>query len=381
MDNALYVGLSKQVLLERELDIAANNLANANTTGFKVEALISTPDPVTPPATPPGSARRSSSSPTTASPATSARVRCSPTGAPLDLAIMGQGFFQVTTAAATRYTRDGRFATDAQGQLVTQAGDPVLDASGSPITLNPQGGPPTIGGDGTDHPDRGRAKPEPDHRQGRRGQLRRHVHAHQGGRRASIPTPPTPAQPVTGQVLRQGMLEGSNVQPIMQVTDLIRISRAYDMITQHDEFDRKPVLDRRPAVGNGPVEGAANAMMALRTAATGMAAQDLNVDVISNNIANMNTVGFKKGRAEFEDLIYQNVEQAGSQSSSQGTIVPTGVQVGAGVKAGSVYTISTQGSLTQTGNPLDLAIQGRGLLPGPAARSARPPTPAPATSR
>jgi flagellar basal-body rod protein FlgG len=103
-------------------------------------------------------------------------------------------------------------------------------------------------------------------------------------------------------------------------------------------------------------------MMALRTAATGMAAQDLNVDVISNNIANMNTVGFKKGRAEFEDLIYQNVEQAGSQSSSQGTIVPTGVQIGAGVKAGSVYTIGTQGSMTQTSNPLDLAIQGSGYF-------------------
>lgn len=103
-------------------------------------------------------------------------------------------------------------------------------------------------------------------------------------------------------------------------------------------------------------------MMALRTAATGMAAQDLNVDVISNNIANMNTVGFKKGRAEFEDLIYQNVEQAGSQSSSQGTIVPTGVQIGAGVKAGSVYTIGTQGSVTQTSNPLDLAIQGSGYF-------------------
>ncbi|HEY3889143.1 MAG TPA: flagellar hook-basal body complex protein, partial [Caulobacteraceae bacterium] len=103
-------------------------------------------------------------------------------------------------------------------------------------------------------------------------------------------------------------------------------------------------------------------MMALRTAATGMAAQDLNVDVISNNIANMNTVGFKKGRAEFEDLLYQDLEQVGSQSSSTGTIVPTGVQVGAGVKAGSVYRITTQGSLTQTGNSLDLAINGRGFF-------------------
>jgi flagellar basal-body rod protein FlgG len=103
-------------------------------------------------------------------------------------------------------------------------------------------------------------------------------------------------------------------------------------------------------------------MQALRTAATGMAAQQLNVEVISNNIANMNTVAFKKQRAEFQDLLYQTIEQPGTQSSDQGTIVPTGVQIGAGVKAGSVYRIGTQGALTQTGNKLDLAINGRGYF-------------------
>src|SRR5512146_1399669 len=103
-------------------------------------------------------------------------------------------------------------------------------------------------------------------------------------------------------------------------------------------------------------------MQALRTAATGMAAQQLNVEVISNNIANMNTVAFKRQRAEFQDLLYQTLEQPGAQTSDQGTIVPTGVQVGAGVKAGSVYRISTQGSLTRTDNKLDLAIDGRGYF-------------------
>jgi flagellar basal-body rod protein FlgG len=103
-------------------------------------------------------------------------------------------------------------------------------------------------------------------------------------------------------------------------------------------------------------------MEALRTAATGMAAQQLNVEVISNNIANMNTIGFKKQRAEFQDLLYQTLEAAGAQSSDQGTIVPTGVQIGAGVKAGSVYRISTQGSLTRTDNQYDLAINGRGFF-------------------
>jgi flagellar basal-body rod protein FlgG len=103
-------------------------------------------------------------------------------------------------------------------------------------------------------------------------------------------------------------------------------------------------------------------MRALRTAASGMAAQQLNVEVISNNIANMNTVGYKRQRAEFQDLLYQNVERMGAQSSSQGTVVPTGIQIGAGVKAGSVYRITEQGTPTQTGGRYDVAIDGRGYF-------------------
>jgi flagellar basal-body rod protein FlgG len=103
-------------------------------------------------------------------------------------------------------------------------------------------------------------------------------------------------------------------------------------------------------------------MRALRIAATGMAAQQMNVEVISNNIANMNTVGFKKQRAEFEDMLYENIVRPGAQSSDTGTVVPTGVQLGSGVKAGSVYRITTQGSLSQTGNQFDLAINGKGFF-------------------
>ncbi|MBU6318763.1 MAG: flagellar basal-body rod protein FlgG [Alphaproteobacteria bacterium] len=103
-------------------------------------------------------------------------------------------------------------------------------------------------------------------------------------------------------------------------------------------------------------------MRALNTAATGMQAQQLNVEVIANNIANMNTTGFKRQRAEFQDLLYQNVERMGVTSSEAGTIVPTGVQVGAGVKAGSVYRITEQGGVSQSGNAYDVAIQGEGYF-------------------
>ncbi len=103
-------------------------------------------------------------------------------------------------------------------------------------------------------------------------------------------------------------------------------------------------------------------MRSMNIAATGMLAQQLNVEVISNNIANMNTTGFKRQRAEFQDLIYQNLERPGATTSDSGTIDPTGVQVGYGVKTGSVYRIAEQGSLTRTDNKYDMAINGRGYF-------------------
>jgi flagellar basal-body rod protein FlgG len=103
-------------------------------------------------------------------------------------------------------------------------------------------------------------------------------------------------------------------------------------------------------------------MRALSTAATGMAAQEMNVNVISNNIANMNTIGYKSQRAQFQDLLYQDQNQVGSQSDSTGTIVPTGLQVGSGVSTGSIYRLTQQGSMTQTSNPLDVGIQGMGYF-------------------
>lgn len=103
-------------------------------------------------------------------------------------------------------------------------------------------------------------------------------------------------------------------------------------------------------------------MSALNTAATGMLAQQRNVEVISNNIANLNTVGFKRQRAEFQDLLYQTLERPGAISSETGTTVPNGIQIGTGVKTGSVYRIVEQGNVTSTGNDFDLAISGKGLF-------------------
>jgi len=103
-------------------------------------------------------------------------------------------------------------------------------------------------------------------------------------------------------------------------------------------------------------------MRALDIAATGMMAQQRNVAVISNNLANMNTNGYKRRRTEFHDLLYQNQVRPGSTSSDSGSVVPAGVQMGLGVKLAAVYRIHEQGNLSATDNTFDLALEGKGYF-------------------
>lgn len=103
-------------------------------------------------------------------------------------------------------------------------------------------------------------------------------------------------------------------------------------------------------------------MNALQIAATGMAAQQMRVDVISNNLANMSTTGYNARRADFADLHYRQIASPGTITATDGTMLPTGVQVGMGVRAAAVSVVLAQGALSQTGGDLDLAIEGRGYL-------------------
>ena len=103
-------------------------------------------------------------------------------------------------------------------------------------------------------------------------------------------------------------------------------------------------------------------MNALQIAASGMAAQQMKVDVISNNLANMSTTGYNARRADFADLMYQQVQKPGTISSESGTMLPTGVQIGMGVRAASVSVVLEQGAPSQTGGDLDLAVDGKGYL-------------------
>jgi flagellar basal-body rod protein FlgG len=103
-------------------------------------------------------------------------------------------------------------------------------------------------------------------------------------------------------------------------------------------------------------------MRALQIAATGMAAQELNVQVIANNIANLQTTGYKRQVAEFEDVLYDHIRRIGTQTSAQGNQLPVGVDLGSGVKTVGTPRLLTQGTLTQTSAPLDVAVQGDGFF-------------------
>jgi len=231
MDNTMYVGLSKQMILRRELDIVANNIANANTAGFKLESMITNTDPQYPArvdtgprpvkfALDGGVARDFSQGP------------LQQTGVPTDVAIEGQGFFKISTANGERYTRDGRFTTDATGRLITQAGDPVLGDGGSEITFDSKGSPPHIGSDGIISQ---QVPGQPAAQQvGKLAVVRfddLSVLAKDGSnllRNISNADP----QAAPDAVVRQGMIEESNVQPVVEITTLIRINRAYEQINQ-----------------------------------------------------------------------------------------------------------------------------------------------------
>lgn len=103
-------------------------------------------------------------------------------------------------------------------------------------------------------------------------------------------------------------------------------------------------------------------MRSLNIAATGLAAQQIHVDTISHNLANMTTTGYKAERPEFQDLLYQDLRRAGSNSTDQGTILPVGVQIGLGVKTGAIARNTGQGTVQATENPLDIAVQGKGYF-------------------
>ena len=225
MDNALYVGLSRQMTLRRELDVVANNIANANTTGFKVEDLMVRTEQAKPAKTlDGGSAVKFVLDSGVARDFTQGAM--TKTGGDFDLAIEGKGFFRVQTAGGDRYTRDGRFTTNPTGQLTTQSGHLVLDDGGGPITIDPTLGPVNVGKDGVVSQGAVRV--------GKIAVVRPDTLASMAkdGDNLYRNTTNAALQPAPDAAVHQGMLEASNVQPVIEITKLIEVQRAYEGVAR-----------------------------------------------------------------------------------------------------------------------------------------------------
>jgi len=225
MENALYVTLSRQMVLRRQMDIVANNIANADTAGFKVESLMEKTDPAAPAVTMggPNPVKFVSADGVARDFGQGGLNR---TDAPLDLALEGQGFFQVQGPDGPRYTRDGRFTLDETGRLVTQKGLPVLDDGGGEIVLDPAEGQLSVAADGT--------LTQGATRIGKLGVVtfRTLAPLEKTGDNLYRNTSNQQPQPAEAARVRQGMLEGSNVQPIVEITRMIEVSRAYERMTR-----------------------------------------------------------------------------------------------------------------------------------------------------
>jgi flagellar basal-body rod protein FlgF len=241
MDNALLVGLSRQMALRRELDVIANNIANMNTSGFKQEQVMFEQylDPTARHEYFPGGDRRISFVIDRATVQDFSQGPLNRTEAPLDVALDGQGFFAVQTPNGERYTRAGNLHINAQGQLVNPSGHPVL-GQGGPITFEPNDTNITIANDGTistPNGDRGKLRivrfPNP-------SQL-----TQQGDSLWAAPAGVTPqvADATTRAV--QGALEKSNVQAVREINRMMEITRAYSNVSnmqqRTDELRRKAI--------------------------------------------------------------------------------------------------------------------------------------------
>jgi len=236
MENALLIGLSRQMAMERNMAIIANNLANMNTTGYKSESMLFD-EYVMPVASEDSPDKSLSFVQDMGLNRNLADGKLDPTGNPFDVAISGDGYFRVQTDSGVRYTRNGHFSLDAEGRLVDVSGNPVLDDNGSVITFRPDEENITIARDGTISTD-----------QGQRGKLglvsfdNERLLTAAGG---TLYTTDQTEVPVEKPHLVQGALEGSNVNAILQMTNMIDVTRSYasaqKLVDRADEMRREAI--------------------------------------------------------------------------------------------------------------------------------------------
>lgn len=227
MDNVSLLSLSYQLAAFRSMDVIANNIANASTPGYKRES-VKFEELVQQVKAPEG--QKGAQSMSFVKDAGVLRDlsggRLESTGAPFDLAIAGNGYFAVQTQAGERYTRNGHFTLNADGMIATETGD-LLMGDGGPITITPDDGEIVIGSDGTISG-----------RQGQIGKVRLVDFADPRGLKKegdSLYSTTQAANPAVGAGLSQGMLESSNVQPVVEISRMIEVMRSYEATSQLDK--------------------------------------------------------------------------------------------------------------------------------------------------
>lgn len=238
MQGAPYVSLSAQLTLERRLESLALNVANMNTVGYRASGVSfhtyvsrTGADPVD-----------------YASPGKDYVTRTEGplerTDNPLDVAVQGVGFLAIQTPAGTVYTRDGRMRMKASGELVSLDDHPILDAGATPLILDPNGGPPVIGGDGMISQD--------GHQVGAIGLFDIDPSARFTRYENSGVIPDKPATPIldfNANGIIQGHIEGSNVNPILEMAKMMTIQRSFESITGGSEKNESTLKDALPILG------------------------------------------------------------------------------------------------------------------------------------
>jgi len=238
MENLLLIGMSQQLAMRRQMDILANNIANMNTTAFKSESVLFEQHLVKT-----DSAERPARSLAFVRDVATIRNltegRSEPTGNPLDLAIVGQGFFTIGTSEGTRYTRNGHFMLDPEGRLVTGEGDAVLDADGNEITIQPGETGLTITRDGSISTSAGP--------KGRIGLVSFENEAEMKKIGTSLYDTSQRTEPSTSAQVIQGTLEQSNVEPVIEVTKMMQLLRNYQEVSsvmqRADELSRQAIKE------------------------------------------------------------------------------------------------------------------------------------------
>jgi flagellar basal-body rod protein FlgF len=232
METTTYIALSRQMMLQRRMDIIANNIANITTSGFQAEELLTEPVPFDAGDRRPISFVQDVALVRDLTPGT-----LTPTGNDLDLAIEGSGYFVADTPQGPRYTRGGQFALNPQGELTTAAGHLVLDQGGAPIAVPPGSGEVTIAPDGT--------VSTRDAVAGRLGIVSfADLQDMQKAGDNLYMTEQAPEPAPAAQIV-QGMLESSNVRPVIEMTGMMTTVRAYQgtqkLIDTHHELLRRAV--------------------------------------------------------------------------------------------------------------------------------------------